>query len=48
MLDGPGLIWIVLAFVLVFCGLVVLMVWMYSSQSAKRRKSPGVKEQDGN
>jgi hypothetical protein len=25
--------------VLVFCGLIGLMVWAYSSQSAKRRKS---------
>jgi flagellar basal body-associated protein FliL len=25
--------------VLVFCGLIGVMVWAYSSQSAKRRKS---------
>lgn len=40
MFSGPGLFILgALAFTVVFCGLIVLMVWMYSSQSAKRRKN---------
>jgi|HubBroStandDraft_1064217.scaffolds.fasta_scaffold18130_5 hypothetical protein len=39
--DGPaGFVLIAFAAVLVFCGLIGVMVWAYSSQSAKRRKSP--------
>jgi hypothetical protein len=29
----------IFAAALVFCGLIGLMVWVYSSQSAKRRKN---------
>jgi hypothetical protein len=40
MFDGPaGYVWMALLAVLVFCALIGVMVWAYSSQSAKRRNS---------
>jgi hypothetical protein len=40
MISG-GLVVMALIAVLVFCGLIGVMVWAYSSQSAKRRKAVG-------
>lgn len=53
-MDGPaGFVAMALVAVVVFVGLIGGLVWMYSAQSAKRRRSgAGVpartKEQDGN
>jgi hypothetical protein len=38
-MTNGGLVLMALIAVLVFCGLIGLMVWAYSSQSAKRRKN---------
>ena len=40
MIDGPAsFVLMVFVPVLVFCALIGVMVWVYSSQSAKRRKN---------
>jgi hypothetical protein len=38
-MSNGGFILMALVAALVFCGLIGLMVWAYSSQSAKRRKN---------
>ena len=38
-MSSDGFVLIALVAVLVFCGLIGVMVWAYSSQSAKRRKN---------
>lgn len=38
-MSNGGIVLIALVAVLVFCGLIGVMVWAYSSQSAKRRKA---------
>lgn len=38
-MSSGGFVLMALVAVLVFCGLIGLMVWAYSSQSAKRRKN---------
>lgn len=38
-MNSSGIILLAVVAVLVFCGLIAVMVWAYSSQSAKRRKS---------
>ena len=44
-MSSGGMVLMALIAVLVFCGLIGVMVWAYSSQSAKRRKSvPGSTE----
>lgn len=54
MIDGPvGFVVMALVAVLVFVGLIGGLVWVYSAQSAKRRRSgAGVaartREHDGN
>jgi len=53
-IDSPlGYVLIALAAVLVFCGLIGVLVWVYSRQSPKRHRieagaGSGVKEHDGN
>lgn len=48
-IDGPaGFIALALVAVVVFVGLIGGLVWLYSAQSAKRRRSAGVKEHHGN
>ena len=43
-MSSGGFVLMALVAVLVFCGLIGLMVWAYSSQSAKRRKNGGSTE----
>ena len=38
-MNSGGIVLMALVGVLVFCGLIGVMVWAYSSQSAKRRKN---------
>lgn len=38
-MTSSGVVLIALVAVLVFCGLIGVMVWAYSSQSAKRRRN---------
>jgi hypothetical protein len=38
---SSGFVLMALIAALVFCGLIGVMVWAYSSQSAKRRKAVG-------
>jgi flagellar basal body-associated protein FliL len=38
-MSSGGILLMALVAVLVFCGLIGVMVWAYSSQSAKRRKN---------
>ena len=46
-MSSGGFVLMALVAVLVFCGLIGLMVWAYSSQSAKRRKNVGSTESTG-
>lgn len=53
-IDSPlGYALIALAAILLFCGLIGVLVWVYSRQSPKRHRiesglASGVKEHDGN
>ena len=38
-MSNGGIVLMALVAVLVFCGLIGVMVWAYSSQSAKRRRN---------
>jgi len=38
-MSSSGVVLLAVVAVLVFCGLIAVMVWAYSSQSAKRRKN---------
>ena len=42
-MSSAGFVLVALVAVLVFCALIGVMVWAYSSQSAKRRKSQAEK-----